>query len=67
MTTKITAHLHTRIAKLAQQALDAGLIVQCDRTPNDTYLLRKPNEITPIEYNPISIGSILISLLNSIA
>ena len=63
----VTSHIHNRIVKLAQQALNAGLIVQCDRTPNDTYLLCKVGEIAPTEYNPIATGSILITLLNSIA
>lgn len=60
---QITSHIHIRIAKLAQQALDSGSIVQCDRTEKNTYLLRKPNELTPTEYNPIATGSILVALL----
>ncbi len=60
---KITSHVHARIAKLAQQAFDVGLIVQCSRTPESTYLIRKTGEIAPTEHNAISTGVILLSLL----
>ncbi|MFB2970367.1 hypothetical protein ACE1CD_15445 [Aerosakkonema sp. BLCC-F183] len=62
---QITSHIYGRIDKLAQQALDAELIVQCVRTDRDTYLLQKTGELTPTEYNPVATGSILIALLNS--
>lgn len=67
MSKQITSHIHGRITHLAQKAINAGLVVQCDRTSNDTYLLRKAGEIAPNEYNPVAVGSILITLLNSIA
>ena len=60
---KITSHIHVRIAKLAQQAFDADLILQCSRTPDNTYLIRRTGEIAPTEHNAISTGVILLSLL----
>ena len=60
---RITTHIHGRVSKLAAQAKQRGLIVQCDRTDDDTYLLLKPGELTPTEYGAISTGVILLSLL----
>jgi hypothetical protein len=62
----ITNHIHSRITNLSQQALQNGLIEQCDRTENDTYLLRLPNELTATEYNPISAGVVLLQLLKKL-
>ena len=45
----ITSHIHSRIASLASEAIDRGLIVQCDRTTNDTYLIRYPKEFVATE------------------
>lgn len=62
----ITNHIHSRITNLSQQAIESGLIVSCDRTENDTYLLRLPNELTSNEYNPISAGVVLLQLLKKL-
>lgn len=62
----ITNHIHSRITNLSQQALQKGLIELCDRTENDTYLLRLPNELTSNEYNPISAGVVLLQLLKQL-
>lgn len=62
----ITNHIHSRIINLSQQALQYGLIEQCDRTENDTYLLRLSNQLTAIEYNPISAGVVLLQLLKKL-
>ena len=59
----ILSHIHSRIDNLSKQALEKGLIVGCDKTENDTYLITKPGEL-PIEYKPISAGVILLTLLN---
>jgi len=62
----ITSHIHSRIANLSQKAVASGLIVSCDRTPKDTYLLRLPNELTPTEYNAVSTGVVLLQLLKNL-
>lgn len=63
MTKKIiNSHIHARIEKLAKSALEKGLIIQFERI-NNNYLIAKPGEL-PIEYNPISAGTILITLLS---
>jgi len=64
---KVTSHIHARIAKLAEKAFNAGLILQCERTTNDTYLVRKFNDLVESEYNPIATGCILVALLHNIA
>lgn len=59
----ITSHIHARIEALSKEALEKGLIVGCNKTENDTYLISKSGEL-PIEYKPISAGTILVTLLN---
>lgn len=62
----ITSHIHSRIVSLASEAIEQGLIIQCDRTNSDTYLIRYPNELEGTEYKPVSAGSVLLSLLGKI-
>ncbi|MBD2629678.1 hypothetical protein [Trichormus variabilis] len=66
MKTKVTAHIHGRISPLIQEAIDKGLIEECNLTEHNTYLLRKPNELTAIEYPLITTGVILLHLLKKI-
>ena len=63
----ITSHIHSRIASLAAEAIKQGLIVQCVRTDQNMYLIRKPNESVPTEFSPISAGTFLLTLLGKIA
>ena len=63
----ITSHIHSRIASLATEAIEQGLIVQCDRLNNDTYLIRYPNELNQQEHKTISAAVVLLSLLGKIA
>jgi hypothetical protein len=63
---KVTAHIHGRIFPLIQEAVEKGLIEECNRTENNTYLLRKTNELNATEYLPITTGVILLHLLKKI-
>ena len=63
---KIITHIHSRITQLAPLALDAGLIVRCERTESDTYFLQKPNELVPTESTPIATAVTLLLLLNQL-
>ncbi|MFB2983407.1 hypothetical protein [Microseira sp. BLCC-F43] len=62
----ITSHIHSRITLLAAEAIKQGLVVQCDRTNQNTYLIRKPNESVATEFTPISAGTFLLTLLGKI-
>lgn len=62
----ITNHIQSRITNLSQQAIEKSVILSCDRTENDTYLLRLPNGLTATEYNPISTGVVLLQLLKKL-
>ncbi|MEA5526948.1 hypothetical protein [Nodularia spumigena] len=63
---KVTAHIHGRIYPLIQEAIDKGLIAECQPTENNSYLLRKTNELTASEYQPITTGVILLHLLKKV-
>ena len=63
---KVITHIHSRISLLAPLALDAGLIVRCDRTKSDTYLIQKPHEFVPTEFTPIATAVTLLLLLNQL-
>ncbi|MDM3846103.1 MAG: hypothetical protein PT118_11280 [Aphanizomenon gracile PMC644.10] len=63
---KVTAHIHGRIYPLIQEAIEKGVIEECEPTKNNTYLLRKCHELTGTEYQPITTGVILLHLLKKI-
>jgi hypothetical protein len=66
MKIKVTAHIHGRIYPLIQEAIEKGVIEECEPTENNTYLLRKTNELTGSEYPPITTGVILLHLLKKV-
>lgn len=66
---KITSHIHSRIAKLAQSAIDRGDIINCDRISNgDLYLIQQIVNGSPktTQFTAVGAGSLLY-LLNSLA
>jgi hypothetical protein len=63
---KVTAHIHGRIVPLIQEAVEKGLIISCEPTVKNTYLLRKTNESNATEYPPITTGVILLHLLKKL-
>ena len=64
---KVTGHLHGRIKKLADAAIERGDIIHCDRYPNDTYIITaNDDDKIPITYTAVGAGTLLY-LLNSLA
>ena len=63
---KITGHLHGRIKKLADAAIARGEIIQCDRYPDDTYIITNASDMIPITYTAVGAGTLLY-LLNALA
>ena len=64
--TKVIAHIHDRVFSLIQEAIDKGVIQECKPTENNTYLLRKTNQLTGSESPPMTTGVILLHLLKKI-
>lgn len=63
---KITGHLHGRIKKLADGAIERGDIESCDRVSDDIYLIKRATDLIPTTYTAVGAGSLLY-LLNSLA
>ncbi|MEG5175578.1 hypothetical protein [Microcoleus sp. B3-D7] len=64
---KVTSHIHNRIAKLAQSAIDRQQIISCDRI-GDSYLIQQTVNGAPTttQFTAVAAGSLLY-LLNSLA
>ncbi|WP_333315021.1 hypothetical protein [Microcoleus sp. D3_18a_C4] len=63
---KVIAHIHSRIKKLADAAIDRGDIESCERTSDDIYLIKRSTDLIPTTYTAVGAGSLLY-LLNSLA
>lgn len=63
--TRITL-IHSRIEKLASEAIEAGHIISCDRTELGNYLILKPGEFVATESTPIATGVFLLVLLKKL-
>jgi hypothetical protein len=63
---KVTGHLHGRIKKMADAAIERGDIIQCDRQPDDSYILTQSCNKIPTIYTAVGAGTLLY-LLNSLA
>ena len=61
---KITGHLHGRIKKLADAAMERGDIIQCERYPNNDYIITLTSDMMPITYTAVGAGTLLY-LLNA--
>jgi len=61
----IMSHIHSRIAKLAQGAIERGDIISCDRISDDSYIITRSSDIATT-YTAVGAGSLLY-LLNSLA
>ena len=63
---KVTGHLHGRIKKLADAAMERGEIIQCDRQPDDSYIITNASDKIPTIYTAVGAGTLLY-LLNALA
>ena len=62
---KVTAHIHARINKLADFAIERGDIISCVRQTDDSYIIDRPGY--PLTtFTPVGAGTLLY-LLNSLA
>lgn len=65
----VMTHIHPRIAKLAQGAIDRGEIVSCDRISDSSYLIKRSidnGRPKTIKYTAVGAASLLY-LLNAAA
>ncbi|WP_333436944.1 hypothetical protein [Microcoleus sp. D2_18a_D3] len=65
----IMSHIHSRIAKLAQGAIERGDITSCDRISDGSYLIKRIDQTDrpqTTKYTTVAAAS-LLHLLNSYA
>ena len=57
--------VHSRVAELANEAIEAGLVVQCVQD-GDNYLIREPGELVERKVSTVAAGAIFLQLLGRV-